>query len=323
MLSILSPVSAVVLSAGVGAIIDFLIGPTGQKKLRDKLEDWWIRFDDVRLENFGRKEAEYAAYVIDRMFGRRLFGWKRWIVSFSIILFFVAFGYFYMVWYVQMLLPIRQSFMIGIPGLAVGLVGLALSLSATRIIATVVIQLSNDGIWRNLIVFTLFFIATIALISLWLPIVRTFSFIFTVTLEYLIGPVSIDMVIRKSIDVSHQQMTELIRRYGSLSFDTPDSLIYRFSFLTNRQEMLEWQHLFPSIFALSFSAFFSPVLRLVIALVFLLSFMFRPLVRAPISLLWRRLIEIEKPIFTVAFGIVATIFQALKALADGGGTAAS
>src|SRR5271168_4053160 len=45
----------VVACGGVGALIDFWIGRTGQDRVREWLTEWWIRLSYVRWGNFGRK----------------------------------------------------------------------------------------------------------------------------------------------------------------------------------------------------------------------------------------------------------------------------
>jgi hypothetical protein len=59
----------VVACGGAGAFIDFVIGKKGQQKARSTLEVWWIRFDDVQANNFGRKEAEAASSLLKILFG--------------------------------------------------------------------------------------------------------------------------------------------------------------------------------------------------------------------------------------------------------------
>jgi hypothetical protein len=39
----------IVLVGGLGALIDFLIGKTGQERAKDFLLRWWVRFDDDTL----------------------------------------------------------------------------------------------------------------------------------------------------------------------------------------------------------------------------------------------------------------------------------
>ena len=69
----------VVLVGGFGAFIDFLIGRAGQEKARDWLLEWWVRFDDVRWRNFGREEGLFAGRLIEKLFGKRIWGIRRTI----------------------------------------------------------------------------------------------------------------------------------------------------------------------------------------------------------------------------------------------------
>src|SRR5215469_15522215 len=68
-------------SAFVGGAIDFLIGPEGQRKVRDWLELHWYRVADVAWRNFGRREAEAYLFSFDGIFGRSFFCKKRFVVS--------------------------------------------------------------------------------------------------------------------------------------------------------------------------------------------------------------------------------------------------
>jgi hypothetical protein len=80
--------------AGLGAFIDFLIGRAGQKRVKGWLETWWIKFDDVHRNNFGREEALYAVHLIDYWFGDRFFCVRRLIAVGIILLVSAACGYF-------------------------------------------------------------------------------------------------------------------------------------------------------------------------------------------------------------------------------------
>ena len=75
-----SETMAVIIASGIfGRAIDFVLGKTGQARVKLYLENWWYRFSDVKLNNFGRKEAQFATDTIDFLFGRtfsnRRLGW--------------------------------------------------------------------------------------------------------------------------------------------------------------------------------------------------------------------------------------------------------
>ena len=65
-------------SGAIGGLIDLDMYKSEKAKLKVKLEDWWLRFNEVKWSNFGRKEAELAVAILDRWAGRRLWSWKRW-----------------------------------------------------------------------------------------------------------------------------------------------------------------------------------------------------------------------------------------------------
>ena len=80
----------VVVFAGFGAAIDFWIGKDGQKRVRDRLETWWLEFSYVDIRTFGRSEAVYASRIIRTVFGS-FFSVRRITVSFAVAAFIFAF----------------------------------------------------------------------------------------------------------------------------------------------------------------------------------------------------------------------------------------
>src|SRR5215467_8091084 len=67
----------VVALGAFGALIDFLIGRTGQEKARDWLLKWWVIFDDVHWRNFGREEGLFAGRFIEKWLGRQIWSTQR------------------------------------------------------------------------------------------------------------------------------------------------------------------------------------------------------------------------------------------------------
>jgi hypothetical protein len=64
-----SALATIAACGGAGAFIDFWIGKGGEKRVRDWLETWWLRFSYVNVRNFGREEALFAVTVLNRLFG--------------------------------------------------------------------------------------------------------------------------------------------------------------------------------------------------------------------------------------------------------------
>jgi hypothetical protein len=52
--------------------------------------------------------------------------------------------------------------------------------------------------------------------------------------------------------------------------------------------------------------------RLVLSMIFVGSFLLRPLLMRPINLVWRRIVESDKPVFTPTFGGVAALGAAIS-----------
>ena len=52
--------------------------------------------------------------------------------------------------------------------------------------------------------------------------------------------------------------------------------------------------------------------RLLISILFVGSFLLRPLIMRPVNLVWRRIVESEKPVFTVIFGGAAAFATAIS-----------
>lgn len=123
--------------AAIGAFIDFLMSRSKKDKLKAALEDWWLRFEDIRWGNFGRKEAELTVAVLDRWAGPRLWSWRRWLFSLSVTLFAATVS---TLWEAMLapggLTQTSFGFMIVLlPGV---LIGFALSMSVTRTVAVLV-----------------------------------------------------------------------------------------------------------------------------------------------------------------------------------------
>jgi hypothetical protein len=57
--------------------IEFLIGKQGQKVIRNQIEDFWCRLEDVKWVRLGFEEAKSFLSFFDRVFGARLLSWKR------------------------------------------------------------------------------------------------------------------------------------------------------------------------------------------------------------------------------------------------------
>src|SRR5262249_28726296 len=65
-------------------------------------------------------------------------------------------------------------------------------------------------------------------------------------------------------------------------------------------------------FSLNILVLFPSLMRIMLSMVFVGSFLLRPLIMRPINLVWARIIESDKPVFTVIFGGAAAFATAIS-----------
>lgn len=320
--------SVVAIFGGVGAIMDFWIGREGQKRVRNRIEDWWLRMSYINLRSFGREESLFAVEVIDRLFGRKFFSERR-LVSVSIVV-SVAIIASLGVRYLMALLTgaqIGSFFMDSSTAfrLAIGPIFFAVSLSATRFAAEKGARVLQ---WHpRLNLFILLSLITVQYIALcyWSAILSLFADPLALDYEFF-GNHCCDEASNLS------QLAEYLRDY-------PQDVVrgLRHSILIDNSFNLE--RLSPAyqarrIISIPIGDYgdnymlqmnygdMNEVLgivanlgRLIILAVFGASFLFQPLLRR-ISTLWLRMIESDKPIFTLMLGGVGGVLGAGAKLAE-------
>ena len=146
--------STIAACGGAGAGIDFWLGKKGQKYIRSCVEDFWLRFSDVRLHTFGRQEAEFATKLLRMFFGTRLFSLRRISSSITITLVFML---LFLITSLFCLAPNHYwLFSSDLLYLALAAILFALSVSITIVISCMFSVLSGSGVIRNAIFYTIF-----------------------------------------------------------------------------------------------------------------------------------------------------------------------
>jgi hypothetical protein len=298
----------IVLAGGLGAFIDFLIGRTGQERAKDFLLRWWVRFDDVRWRNFGREEGLFAAGLIDRWFGTNIFSLRRVITSIAILAVFLSLGYF-VVWFLHQ--PINISFnkidvYYQVTTLAVYIFGFSLSVSLTKFITIKMAYLCSLGKMRNFVVFITMVALNYLVLIIWYYVSRQAKVGMMLLIWMLKWPIFYSdtyHIFTEMLNATIQEITELPHRSG-YHFDLSRSIFsMELWYLKNGQT---------DLFALSALSSFPSVARLIVSIVFVGSFLLKPLIMRPVSLVWARIIESEKPVFTVIFGGTAAFASAIN-----------
>jgi hypothetical protein len=303
---------AIVAAFGVvGAFIDFYIGKPGQRRVRDWLETWWLRLSYVHWGNFGREEALFAVQVIDRVFGRRLFSVRRVIavvvlVSWSLCM---ILGLFmlkeaYVVWtdFIRLRALLNFIFIV---------CSAAASLSITCFVARRIASIIAKAPYLNFLGFAFLLLFQYGMLGWWSP-----------TIVVVHGWVS-QIFGTFGATVNYY---EIFRKYPTLGLSfrnfnhySPVAQIHDIFSLPDEtssvrfgRNLRNWDSSVIFMEHLSMLSNLIPnLIRLAITLIFVSSFLLHPFQR-PIMTLWARVIESDKPVFTLVFGGAAALAKAVQ-----------
>jgi hypothetical protein len=294
----------IVAIGGFGAFIDFLIGKAGQEKAKDFLLRWWVRFDDVRWKNFGREEGLFAGRLIEKWFGQKIWSARRIVAAFTV------FCIFYLIGSITIYARINHDIEMGVSrikyswcaicnvgiqravvDLIVSYLSFATGVSFTKFITLRLAYLSEDRKVKNLIMFFSMLIISYMSLLLWSPITEWIRS----DIMFLLGG---DKTLRFVLgDLLGQMMNHIIELFTSAY---PQVFVY----------MLQSNSL--DVFAFYALALFSPVFRLLLSVTFVGSFLLKPLIIRPASLVWARIVESAKPVFTLIFGGATAVAKVIS-----------
>jgi hypothetical protein len=309
--------------AGVGVFVDFLLGKSGQKSIRDRLESWWYRFDDVKWNNFGSKEAEYCVRLLDSYAGIRLFSWRR--LSLSLVAFALAFivsiglvvlAGDWSTWRASTrFFWLSQTTLIAIP---IYVASFAVSLSVMRLIAIAFTRVGGSSVLVAFAAFLALVLVHIALLIVWSPLVgwaqRGLTIVALVAIDsFERGYLALDS--HWPILRLHIQSTELFVRMNVEGFSRDVREIGIFGWLLKPFTYAPEGRLLASVFpepspGIQYATdvlrttldYMTNGLRILFALAFAASFLAGPIIRRPLSLIWRRVVEADKPVCTLVLG---------------------
>ncbi len=295
--------------AAVGGLIDLALYKSEKEKLKALLEDWWLKFTDVKWSNFGRVEADLAIQILDRWAGPRLWSWKRWrfsvVINLGVLALVAAWVVVRGAWHGRENDPFRDytayimSSSIAYEVIATT-VAFALSLSVTRFLGMCAGRLCRTKL-PNAPIFALLLVLHLFLLLYWSAVVFTLEWMPLTAVAMLAAvaqgsPAGLDLAKR----VVHAQLEFLGRPVWTILL----GLDY---FETKTVTVVVAHKLAMDLVANG--------LRILFALVFLSSFVFRPLIQEPVSRLWYGAMNSGKPIFTMLFGAVGTIIAVARILA--------
>jgi len=295
----------IVLVGGVGAFIDFLIGKAGQERAKEFLFRWWVRFNDVQWRSFGREEGFFAGELIGRWCGRRIWSFRRFMAAVTILSFLLCVGYIRFLtssWEMKYLCNYcSPPFDEGLVTVIVYFISFSLSVSFTKFIAVRMAYLCGNGRVRNLLIFLSMLIITYLTLMMTQPITESLKEPIITAIRYAL------MSSPTFEDIPSYLLVGMKDVASDLSVGIE----------TGKDQVLHPTELFKityniDIFALHFLSLLPSLARFALAIIFVGSVLLRPLIIGPVSLVWARIVESEKPVFTVIFGGVAAFASAIR-----------
>lgn len=311
----------------VGGLIDLGLRRAERDRVINWMTIWWDRFDSVKWSNFSQREARAAINVLDRVAGSGLWSWQRWrfVLSVSVLSTLAGFAWsFYQVptgdegfvrsIYAQFVSYCSPS---ALARTASTIIAFAGSISITRFVSAVVASLSL-GRALSVVIFICLLLAQVAIYVVWTVTVMPMVHLAAALLSlYLTDNLDFE-VASSSLSIEVLQVTHILplSYYWGLGFEavlpSPNTVTRGLDYLPP-----------DAVRGLLRSATFGRLLdllanglRILFALVFVASFVFRPLIQAPISRVWAGLIESGKATFATLFGVVGAIIVFAQACAS-------
>jgi hypothetical protein len=276
----------------VGAFIDFYIGKSGQRCIRDRLETWWLRFSYVNARNFGGEEARSAVKWMDRVVGQRFFSLRRlFAVAVAAVVALVPaaaaaiiegrWDHFEIAWF-----PPNPSLIL----FAVSLVFFSLALTITRGIAVKSANILDIAPRYNAVILLGALTAQLLLMVIWIPLRQILFFFAGVYYLGIGGAFEMDQSLLTA--VSNVNFSDILTSFS------PNEVPFLHMIIPNYDASNHIIGIVPSIS------------RLALAAIFLGSY----LLHGTILTLWARVVESEQPIFTLLFGGAAAVARGIEAI---------
>jgi hypothetical protein len=199
-----------------------------------------------------------------------------------------------------------------LPFVVCSYLGLCLSFSLSRNISRTSARLLTSGLLINVLAFSVVLIFAYGLLVVWLPITQSISAAgLNCYTGFLYSP---DLGMMKTLRCFVDSLpglfkVDLNRLFIPFSEIGINNLIWpNFNEMTGGRIREENGYgtagLLAQLSLISVS-YFANLLRIGIAVFFIATFLLRPLVMRPLSLVWLRIVESEKPIFTLILGGIA------------------
>jgi hypothetical protein len=325
---------------GVGATLQWMYVPKWKdEQLRKAVYRWWQRFRDLRWSNFSQAEAKTAVELMDRFVGR---GWRRIKIAAALLLglYCLSFAWFFLISFIcTSILGMetrdipttsfkRAAFSLVVLLIVTGIL-FVMSLSVTRWIALAFTRFGGSKVIGVALFATLLAIHVFLLLY-WSNVTRT--------LAYFLRAVGVTLSVWADYgfttsstlpaNVVSDAQSDIAEPFSPHTFGSFYALTLPFSTIT--QHIFSFGVKWNSLLAFEFTKGVLDVLcnglRIVFALVFLGSYLFRPILQIPITNAWERAMDDKRPVLgmllgsaaggvvlvTEVVGLLATGIQALR-----------
>jgi hypothetical protein len=259
---VLYAVAKVGVFTALGGFIDFMMSQREKKKLRGWLETWWLKFADMPWRQLGRAEAASAIAIWDMIVGDRLFSFRRIAISLILVEMMPILALASRPDWIHSLADLVPHNRSEWAGLAVFTFTAMVSLSITRWSSRLVVESSA----KYAVIAPIALLAFNVLLYLyWAKVSLTLSF-------------TISATIASWPNVSLPWLVTRWQINWEILSDADRNVAFRFlSFALNG-------------------------LRLCFSALFVVGFLVVPLLRDFVLRIWARIVESEKPVFTLVFG---------------------
>jgi hypothetical protein len=291
----------------IGAFIDFVIGKRGQERVKDYLLRWWVLFNDVHWNNFGRKEADLAVLTLESLFGAKLIGFRRIFTAtlYYTILVATVYVLYAMAGGVVFISLDKTNVSTSAATIIMGVVGFVCAISVSLLLGRISKELCGNSIWRNVVVFSTSTLANYIALLIWFPLTSSvklfiWSFVFSIT-SFGIDGLSVPIIENFMFELARTRLNAITQFW--LVFGEVKSLV-QFGNDAPTASSVFLQIISPMV------AYIPIAFRLLISIFFVVATISVALFTRPVSVIWARLIESEKPAFTLLFGGAAALATA-------------
>jgi hypothetical protein len=300
----------------LGGAIDFFIGKQGQTKVRDWLELRWYRAADIDWGNLGRREAESYLKVFDIVAGHSLISKKRLLLSLSIPI-------------ITQIVALVVAWRLGKPAenlstpsylshfftsFVLSSVTFAFTLSFTRLFANIARHIIRTGAIINGLLFLCVTLCYCSVSAYWDAVmsdVRIDLKIYVDALAQYVREGYLHVILREITYIPLNGLDYLKDTFYKIKYGiiAVNMLPIGFKIIPPKDSSFFFAQLYVNN---ALIASVGTSLRLLFLVGFVVLFLLQSFIHGPVLLVWARLVENERPVFTLFFGGTAALAKLIE-----------